>query len=197
MRAALFSRWKPTFKPGLESASRGQDVAAKVLYMSVLCNLSARFRVRKISRSRSQSNSYPPRASATNSFVVLKAPSFLLFWLLFTRAVPSFAPGQDSGLRKNLSGALPLRRWTARIRQRRKAMLSFLSRKDILDRNRSACHQVVADKALSISVLCYLSARFCSRKNQDIIHSQTHSRHDLCVRCFCQQRGGKACAAGK
>ncbi len=47
MRAALFSRWKPTYKPGLESASRGQDVAAKVLYMSVLCKLSARFCGRK------------------------------------------------------------------------------------------------------------------------------------------------------
>ena len=151
----------------------------------------------KISRSRSQSNSYPPRASATNSFVVLKAPSFLLIWLLFARAVPSFAPGQGPDLQKNASGALPLRRWTARKRQRRKAMLSFLSRKDILDSDLPACHQVVADKVLYISVLCYLSARFCSRKNQEIIHRQTHSRHDLCVRCFCQQWGGKSRAAGK
>ena len=28
-------------------------------------------------------------------------------------AVPFYAPGQGPGLRKNLSGPLPLRRWTA------------------------------------------------------------------------------------
>ena len=98
---------------------------------------------------------------------------------MFTRAVLPFAPGQGPGLRKNLSGALPLRRWTARIRQRRKAMLSFLSRMDILDRDLPACHQVVADKVLRTSVLCKLSARFSVRKYHDSAHCQAVIRHVL------------------
>ncbi len=104
-------------------------------------------------------------------------------------AVQLHAPGQDSGLRKNSSGPLPLRQRTARKRpkQNNRALsphvsFSFCPMCQATPERTSLGNlfgKDVAAKALYISILWDLSARFRVRKNQDLAHSQVISRHVL------------------
>ncbi len=90
-----------------------QVVAVKVLYISVLCKLSARFCVREFYDSahcQAVSRHVLPHLIDPALFASAVL-SMLLYKALHGR--PFYAPGQGPGLRTNLSGSLSLRRWTA------------------------------------------------------------------------------------